>query len=129
MLHLPSWTRSRRHEMRMRVFLQLPHGSHGLGRGGFLIQIIEWPSRQSIRWLDPTPTARMAGEDGRCQSDNNHDNKERGMDREGRAREGKGCAARRSRPVFRLETLRWNLEIERAGNQVQVGHRGAWSRL
>lgn len=40
-------------------------------------------------------------------------------------REGEGCAAaRRSRPVFRLETLRWNLEIERAGNQVQVGHQG-----
>lgn len=35
-----------------------------------------------------------------------------------------GCAARRSRPVFRLETLRWNLEIERAGNQVQVGSPG-----
>lgn len=33
-------------------------------------------------------------------------------------------AARRSRPVFRLETLRWNLEIERAGNQVQVGSPG-----
>lgn len=32
-----------------------------------------------------------------------------------------GCTARRSRPVFRLETLRWNREIEAGSRSTELG--------